>query len=199
MDPSRLSAPAAGLVALCWKLTGQESTDAPIAIAFLFLLRTTGLLVSALGALRGKTHALLAGTLLLGTASFVALSAALYGDVPLSFYILATIALLCFQDRYPDDLRFSSLAGFMAGFAAWARNEGILFVGAVIVARAIAMFRFRRPGASGRSIASPGARFGRPTGGGDHLQAARGGSERSDVRCRPRRSCSIWPIRPAGS
>jgi hypothetical protein len=132
-----------GLVALCWKLSGRESTDAPIAIAFLFALGTAGLLVSALGALRGKTQALLAGTLLLGTASFVALSAALYGDVPLSFYILATIALLCFQDRYPDDLRFSLLAGFMAGFAAWARNEGILFVGAVIVARAIAMFRFR--------------------------------------------------------
>jgi hypothetical protein len=133
-----------GLVALCWKLSGQESTDAPIAIAFLFALGTAGLLVTTLGALRGKTQALLGGTLLLGTASFIALSAALYSDVPLSFYILATIALLCFQDRYPDDLRFSVLAGFMAGFAAWARNDGIIFVAAVIVARAIAMFRFRR-------------------------------------------------------
>ena len=66
-----------------------------------------GVLVSTLGVLRGKAQALLAGTLLLGTASFVALSAALYGDVPLSFYILATLALLCLQDRYPDDLRFS--------------------------------------------------------------------------------------------
>jgi len=84
-----------GLVAMCWKLAGQESSDAPIAIAFLFALGTTGVLVSALGVLRGKTHALLAGTLLTATASFVALSAALYGDVPLSFYILATLALLC--------------------------------------------------------------------------------------------------------
>ncbi len=132
-----------GLVALCWKLGRQESTDAPIAIAFLFALGTTGVLGSALGALRGKIHALVAGTLLVGTASFAALTAALYGDVPLSFYILATIALLSLEARHPENLRFSVLAGLMAGFAAWTRNEGIFFVAAVIVARAIALLRFR--------------------------------------------------------
>jgi hypothetical protein len=132
-----------GLVALCWKLASQESTDGPIAIAFLFALGTTGVLVSALGVLRGKTHALLAGTLLTGTASFVALTAALYGDVPLSFYMLATLALLFLQDRYPKDLRFSALAGLMAGFAAWTRNEGMIFVVAVIVARVFALAKFR--------------------------------------------------------
>jgi hypothetical protein len=136
-----------GLVALCWKLSGQESSDGPIAIAFLFALGTTGVLAGALGVLRGKTHALLAGTLLTGTASFVALSAALYGDVPLSFYILAALALLCFQDRYPEDLRFSAVAGLMAGLAAWTRNEGMIFVVALLVARAFALARFReRPG-----------------------------------------------------
>jgi hypothetical protein len=141
-----------GLVALCWKLTGQDSTDAPIAIAFLFALGTVGVLVSTLGVLRGKTHALLAGTLLLGTASFVALSAALYGDVPLSFYILATLALLCLQDRHPEDLRFSALAGLMAGFAAWSRNEGIFFALAVIVARAVALLRSRDRNSLGRQL-----------------------------------------------
>ena len=133
-----------GLVTLCWKLTGQESSDAPIAIAFLFALGTTGVLVSTLAVIRGRTQALIAGTLLLGTASFVALSAALYGDVPLSFYFLATIALLCLQDRHPEDWRFTALAGLMAGFAAWTRNEGAIFVIAVIAARAFALFRFRQ-------------------------------------------------------
>jgi hypothetical protein len=105
------------------------------------LLGTTGVLVSALGVLRGKTAALLAGTLLLGTASFIALSAALYGDVPLSFYILATLALLCLQDRHPEDIRLTALAGLMAGFAAWSRNEGIIFALAVVTARVIALIR----------------------------------------------------------
>src|ERR1700733_10565282 len=131
------------LIAWCWKLAGQESIVAPIAIAFLFALGTTSVLVSTLGILRGKTYALLAGTLLLGTSSFVALSAALYGDVPLSFYILATLALLCLQDRHPEELRFSALAGVMAGFAAWTRNEGMIFVVAVVVAHAFALVRFR--------------------------------------------------------
>jgi hypothetical protein len=130
-----------GLVALCWKLIGQESTDAPIAIAFLFILGTTGVLAGTLGVLRDRTHAFLGGTLLLGTASFIALGAALYGDVPLSFYILATLALLALQDRNPADLRFSALAGLMAGFAAWTRNEGAIFVAAVLLARVFVLLR----------------------------------------------------------
>jgi hypothetical protein len=132
-----------GLVALCWTLAGRESTDAPIAIAFLFLLGTAGVLTSVIGVLRGKTQALVGGTLLLGAAGFISLSAAQYGDVPLSFYILATLGLLCLQDRYPKDLRFSALAGLMAGFAAWTRNEGIIFLIAVIVARVAVALRFR--------------------------------------------------------
>jgi hypothetical protein len=132
-----------GLIALCWTLAGQDSTSAPIAIAFLFTLGTAGVLTGVLGVLRGKTQALVGGTLLLGTASFIALSASLYSDVPLSFYILATLALLCLQDRHPEDLRFSALAGLMAGFAAWCRNEGMIFLVAVIVARVVASLRFR--------------------------------------------------------
>ncbi len=62
------------------------------------------MLIGVLGVLRGKTQAAVGGILLLGTAAFIALSAAEYGDVPLSFYILATLALLCLQDRFPDDL-----------------------------------------------------------------------------------------------
>lgn len=130
-----------GLVALCWKLSGAESTAAPVAIAFLFGLGTIGVLMGTLAALRGKALALVAGMLLLGTATFIALSASLYGDVPLSFYILSTIALLCLQDRHPEDLRFSALAGLMAGFAAWTRNEGIVFVTAILIARAFALLR----------------------------------------------------------
>ncbi len=140
------------LVAMCWKLARAESTAAPVGIAFLFGLGTVGVLTGALAVLRGKLQALLGGTLLLGTASFVALAASLYGDVPLSFYILSALALLCLQDRYPadprdrrnDDPRFTVLAGLMAGFAAWTRNEGLIFLGALLIARVFALARSHR-------------------------------------------------------
>ena len=130
-----------GIVALCWTLARQESTTAPIALGFLFVFGTVGVLVAALGILRGKTQAFAAGILLLGTAGFTALGAAQYGDVPFSFFLLATLALLALQDRHREDLRFSLLAGLTAGFAAWTSNAGLILVAAVFVARAVAIVR----------------------------------------------------------
>lgn len=131
-----------GLVSLCWTLARAESTLAPIAIAFIFTFGTAGLLISSLGVLRGRVQAFIAGALLLGTVEFVEVGAMQYADVPLSFYILATIVLLCLQDRYPEDSRFTLLAGLTAGFAAWTKNEGLMFLIVVILARAIAVLRF---------------------------------------------------------
>jgi hypothetical protein len=132
------------LVAMCWKLAGAESTAAPVGVAFLFGLGTVGVLIASLAVLRGKLQALLGGTLLAGTASFIALTASLYADVPLSFYILSALALICLQDRYREDPRFSILAGLMAGFAAWARNEGLIFIAALLAARVFALARSHR-------------------------------------------------------
>ncbi len=134
-----------GAVALLWTLAGNESTLAPAGIAFLFTLATIGLLISALGILRGKALAWLAGIVLLGTVAFVENGAMQYADVPLSFYILATLVLLCLQDRHPEELRFSIAAGLMAGFSAWTKNEGLLFALAVVLARAVSIWRFGKP------------------------------------------------------
>ena len=108
----------------------------------------------------------------------VALSAALYGDVPLSFYILATLALLCLQDRHPEDLRFSALAGLMAGFAAWTRNEGMIFVVAMLVARVFACVQVPRAGRALPTATSLAGGIGSAASGGDRLPAARGRTER---------------------
>ncbi|HTS51413.1 MAG TPA: hypothetical protein VMH05_25875 [Bryobacteraceae bacterium] len=131
-----------GLISLSWTLARAESTLAPISIAFLFTFATAGLLIASLGVLRGRVQACIAGTLLLGTVVFVQVGAMQYADVPLSFYILATIVLLCLQDRHPQDLRFTLLAGLSAGFAAWTKNEGLMFLIVVILARAIVVLRF---------------------------------------------------------
>jgi hypothetical protein len=141
-----------GAVALIWTLARTESTLAPIGVAFLFTLATAALLISALGTLRGKLLAWLAGIVLLGSVAFVETGAMQYADVPLSFYILATLVMLCLQDRYPADPRLSIVAGIMAGFAAWTKNEGLLFAVAVVAARAISILRFRRPASLSRPL-----------------------------------------------
>ena len=137
-----------GLISLCWTLARAESTLAPIGVAFVFTFATAGLLISALGILRGRVQAFIAGALLVGTVEFVEVGAMQYADVPLSFYILASIVLLCLQDRHPEDRRYTILAGLSAGLAAWTKNEGLLVLIAVVLARAIAVLRFgKRPAA----------------------------------------------------
>ncbi len=131
-----------GIVAMLWTLAHTESTAAPIAVAFLFGMGTAGILTGTLGILRGKAQAFIGGILLIGTVSFVENAANQYADIPLSFAILASLALLCLQDRNPEDLRFSILAGLTAGFAAWTKNEGLMFLCVLVVARIIAMVRY---------------------------------------------------------
>ncbi len=141
-----------GMIALSWTLARSESTLAPMAVAFLFTFATAGVLIASVGALRGKAQAWVAGALLLGTVAFVEIGAMQYVDVPLSFFMLATLALLCLQDRNPGDARFTILAGLTAGFAAWTKNEGLLFVVAVVLARAFTLFRFGARPAFARQI-----------------------------------------------
>jgi hypothetical protein len=127
---------------MIWTLSHAESTAAPIGIAFLFALGTAGILTSTLGILRGKAQALIGGIVLVGTISFTENAASQYADIPLGFAIIASLALLCLQDRYPEDLRFSLLAGLMAGFGAWTKNEGLMFVAVLILGRILAMVRY---------------------------------------------------------
>jgi hypothetical protein len=135
-----------GIVAMLWTLAHTESTAAPIGVGFLFAVGTAGILTSTLGILRGKVQAFIGGILLIGTVSFVENAANQYADIPLSFAILSSLALLCLQDRYPEDLRFSILAGVMAGFAAWTKNEGLMFLSVLILARIIATVRYGNRG-----------------------------------------------------
>ena len=131
-----------GLVAMTFAFSGSESTLGPVSIAFLFLVATAGVLVATLALLRGRTQAVLAEILLLSTSAFILLSGYQYADVPLSFYILATLAALCLQDEYRGTPGLSVLAGALAGFAAWMKNEGMLFAAVVVVARAVSLIRF---------------------------------------------------------
>lgn len=120
-------------IARAWYYGGKDSLLVPALIAFLFTLATVMLLSSTLLMLRGKSQACLAILALLGTSYFIRHAAYLYADTPLSFFMLATTVLF-FLYGHSTERRSTLLllAGIMAGFAAWTKNEGLLFVLVVV-------------------------------------------------------------------
>jgi hypothetical protein len=124
------------IIAQTWSVMRSETTFVPAAVAFLFTFGTVAVLVGAVRTLRGWDQALIAGALLLGTVTFLQFAVWQYADIPLAFYMLTALALLCF-----DDVKYTMLAGAMAGFAAWTKNEGLLFVVVLVLARCIVRLR----------------------------------------------------------
>ncbi len=131
-------------VAHFWTFLGRDDPYVPAVIAFLFTCSTVGLLFSSLSLLRCRTLAMMASLALMATPFFVEQGASQYADVPLSFFVLATVALLCLHDRETSrSPRILVLAGLAAGFAAWTKNEGLLFLGAILLARLLILVRAR--------------------------------------------------------
>jgi hypothetical protein len=133
-------------VARGWNLLGRETTLVPMALAFLFTFATVGLVVSSLGVLRDRSLACLGGLALLGLPPFLQVGAWQYADMPLALFFLTTLVLLCLHDRSPGGPRgLLVLAGLSTGLATWTKNEGWLFLVAVVVARWFALRRGRVP------------------------------------------------------
>lgn len=141
-------------IAHFWRYVGNESWVVPSVIALIFAFSTVGLLFSGLSILRGQSQALLGGTVLLATPFFVEQGTSQYADVPLAFFFLATIVLLCFHDAGTRQPGLLALAGLTAGFAAWTKNEGLLFLGAVVLARVVILARHEGWSSCRRQMAS---------------------------------------------
>ncbi len=112
-----------------WKYIGNESIYIPAAFALLFTLLTLGLLLCALMFLRNRIQGYLAAMILLGTPFFIAMGASQFADVPLAFFMLATLVLLFLPARCPENRSGALvLSGVAAGLCAWTKNEGLLFL-----------------------------------------------------------------------
>lgn len=127
-------------VANFWSILGNESQIVPGTIGLVFTFSAVGLLFSSLDALRGRTRAMLGGLVLLATPFFIELGSSEYADVPLSFFYLAAIASLCLSARTSREnsgprQRLLVLSGLAAGLSAWTKNEGLLFVFALLVSQ----------------------------------------------------------------
>ena len=137
-------------IAHFWATLGRESQVVPAVIGLVFTFSTIGVLFSSLAILRGRTPALLGALALLATPLFVEIGTSQYADVPLSFFYLATISLLCLHHQSSDansTLRPKGLivlAGLAAGLAAWTKNEGLLFFCALAAAWILVSIRKKR-------------------------------------------------------
>lgn len=120
-------------VARGWKYISCDSVIMPILTAGLFFVSITCIIAASICMLYGRQKAGLAGLVLLGTPFFITHSASQYADIPLAFYILAALVLLCMYERRQENTGLIFLAGLSSGFAAWTKNEGTLFLAAVVI------------------------------------------------------------------
>jgi 4-amino-4-deoxy-L-arabinose transferase-like glycosyltransferase len=119
-----------------WLSVGGETVAVPILIGMLFTFGTVVLLFSAVSLMRNEVRGFLAGAVLMGTPLFIIHGARQHADIPLAFFILATVVLICLQDRLKgNSMAPIVLAGITGGLAAWTKNEGLLFLVAVVMAR----------------------------------------------------------------
>ena len=114
-------------VAGAWNTLGSEIMRAPQAQSMYFLIGIFCVLMGALAHLRTTGQSLLGGITLLAIPILYYTAAREEADLAVAFFILATISLLFLfvQERRSILL---VLAGLSAGFAAWTKNEGLLFL-----------------------------------------------------------------------
>ena len=121
-----------------WEIIGNDHIAIPIMIAGIFTFGSYLLLYASLALLRNRNQGYLAVLFMLMSTQFLHLGTDQYGDVPLAFFILGTVALFTLKDRFPAiSLRTFFLIGFTASCAAWTKNEGLLFFVLVILVRFI--------------------------------------------------------------
>ncbi len=127
-------------IAQAWDTLGRESQTVPRVLGGIFMLACAGLFVTALASLKSVWQALVGFVVFLNTPFFILSGASQTADVPLSFFILSTVVLiLLYASQQKSGLLI--LAGLTAGLAAWTKNEGDLFVVAIVAGLLIAFIK----------------------------------------------------------
>jgi hypothetical protein len=110
-----------------WDILNKETPYVPMFQSILFAFASLGLIFGALARLKSLGQAGLGLILLGGVPFFLYEGGRQTADLPLAFYMLASVVFIFFyyQEKRPILLAF---AGLTAGLAAWTKNEGVLFV-----------------------------------------------------------------------
>lgn len=109
-----------GFVARCWNYAGQSDPAAPALTSYLFFVSLVLTIAGGISALRGPTIGLLAGMTAAASPTLLHEVPVQYADIPLACFMAAAVVFAL--------LDFPVMAGVFAGFAAWTKDEGILFL-----------------------------------------------------------------------
>ncbi len=127
-------------VAQAWDTLGHESQSVPRVLSGIFMLVCAGILVTGIASLKSIWQALLGLVVLLNTPFFTINGPSQTADVPLCFFILSTVVLICLYAAQ-EKRGLLVLAGLTAGLAAWTKNEGDLFVVAILAGMLLAFIK----------------------------------------------------------
>jgi hypothetical protein len=116
-------------VASAWSIQGKTTeggtaSGTPAALGLLFAFATAAMLCGAVAWLRGEAAGLLALLLLLASEGFASQAGSENADIPLSLYLLATLALIALAVDHGWPRGTLLLAGFCCALAPWTKNEG---------------------------------------------------------------------------
>ncbi|MEZ4225641.1 MAG: glycosyltransferase family 39 protein [Polyangiaceae bacterium] len=129
------------MVARGWCTLASESTLVPITLSYVFTFSSVAVLYYGVHVLVGRASALAAGILLVGTPYFVLHGSEQYADAPLAFFFLATMVCVALYDRDEACPRLLTLAGAFCGLSTFLKNDGLLFLLCLVVARGWLLIR----------------------------------------------------------
>ncbi len=142
-----------------WEFVRRETIIFPALQAACFAAGTLALLGVAIGVLRGARRAVTGELMLLAVPFFLDISVWQLADQPLAYYILASLLLIFFYYKTSRSTPgLMALAGAMAAFSAWTKNEGLLFfLCCCLVLGGLSIFPALRPGKNGLMAFASGA------------------------------------------
>ncbi|MEO5358121.1 MAG: hypothetical protein H7844_12600 [Nitrospirae bacterium YQR-1] len=124
-----------------WKYTDGHSVTVAQTTAFIFTFSTLILLFNSISYFKGTIQG--GASVLVMAMAFTYLKSGTmqYADIPIGFFFLAASVFIVIKDTSINEnkKKFLVLCGLSLGFAAWTKNEGLLFIACFLLARFVTM------------------------------------------------------------
>jgi 4-amino-4-deoxy-L-arabinose transferase-like glycosyltransferase len=114
-------------VARLWNYAATPDPAIAAVFSLYAVLLVLSLLIGGVASLHSRRLGYLAGFALFATPGLMFQVMWQLADIPTSFFLAASLALILTSPKQRDPWTFLLLAGVMAGAAAWTKNEGLLF------------------------------------------------------------------------